>query len=76
MPNQILSVFSQPARDKHTYVVKEGMVKDIACYRSTEITGTEDPRKIAAHGDKLTEAQFNETLGAWDYKRDGLTYRQ
>ena len=75
--NTIILTFTQPAKDKTpaTYVVITGYVEDIACYRSNEITGTEDARKISAHGDKLTKEEFHSTMPGAGYLAKGLSYR-
>lgn len=72
---QILSVFEQPSKDNHVYVVCQGQVNDIACYRSNDYSGVM-PQMIAFGGTKLTEAEFEKTLGCWDYEQFGLHYRR
>lgn len=72
---KILSVFEQPSRDNHVYVVVQGQVGDIACYRDSYASGLV-PERIRAMGDKLTEAEFRKTLGCWNFEADGLHYRK
>lgn len=69
---KIISVFEQPARDNHKYVVTQGCVNDIACYFGDKDRSVE---WIVSYGRKLTERSFRKTLCTWDYEGDGLHYR-
>lgn len=70
---KVLNVFEQHTDRGTLYVVTQGCVNDIACYRGPAVVGV---RGVADHGEKLTEAQFRRTYGCWNFEADGLHYRR